>query len=81
MARKILTPLQLEVMLRAYYSPSLVENADCGPQREAYKMLGAHDMLEVKHSSLVTVTEKGKVYIEHILSIPFPEAKWVIRSE
>lgn len=81
-----LTPLQLEVLLHTYYSPSRYPRMS-GPAKEAIDLFvdcgiffEVAEQAEVNYSGL-SVTEKGKAWVEAILSVPMPVQKWEIPKE
>lgn len=76
-------PCTLEVLLH-YHVSSACHPCDTAPAfRESTEYLVREGMLKMittdnyPHKSYIT-TEKGSYFINHLLDIPFPEARWEI---
>ena len=67
----IVTPLALEILLQSYCSAAPFERHDTQPAKEARAMLFYNDMID-RQDEYCTATERGRFYIKHLLSVPFP---------
>lgn len=81
----IRTPNNLDVLIHCHCSTEEHPRADAPAVQEAYNYLANSQMicrdLDCIDSDRWTTTEKGDAYIKHLLSIPFPEIRWVIPTE
>lgn len=72
---KMMTPLILELLLHCYHSPEPHPRADTRAIRDGIEFLSAHEMIEPCGRGWKS-TEKAKIWILHILSVPFPVKRW-----
>lgn len=78
-------PLELEVLLYYYKSPSCIMQPRSTAISEFEDRLIDHGLLEMidtMQQNNVRCTDKGRFYVAHLLSIPFPveERKFTIPS-
>lgn len=78
-----MTPLQIKMMLHYYtstepYSARDLIHANSQSVYEQRDELIKWELLTYKFNSAYEVTEKGKFYIEYLLSVPVPSIKYVI---
>ena len=87
----IVTPSNLELLLHCYYSPephprhhapAILEGADYLLNHGM--IVRVEDTVQVQNvpgaPPLYSVTEKGAVYIQHLMKVPFPTPVWGIPS-
>lgn len=84
-----MSPLQIEILLHYYYSrqPHIYTGSDSAA--EAFGYLVGNDMLRDRFSGMPCIagelryelTDKGRFYIEYILSLPLPVEKTVYSIE
>lgn len=65
------SPSSLEVLLHMHVSPSPHPRSDAMAVKHAISDLLEAGMIQ-RDDRHYTTTDKGKFYIEHLLSIPFP---------
>jgi hypothetical protein len=87
------TPHELEILLFYYYSAADYRNGDYPPatklaiERFLEAGLLTHQGFCIERfddgnlRSRWSVTEKGRAYVEAILSMPFPEQIWVVPAQ
>lgn len=77
----IMSPSELEVLLHYYYTPVDIENRSDLQSRPVgrFKELGLLAITDTDHRS--HITERGKAYVEAILSLPLPVQIWVTPNE
>lgn len=72
------TPLCLRLMLLAYYSADPMANLDesmmSPPGKDFQYWLKTHGLVD----NNMRATERGKAWVEFILSTPLPVAKWTL---
>lgn len=80
-----MTPFELEILLHMYYTPTkpdaFVRRARILPQTLCALITdGVIEECPVKEPDYCEyrLTERGKVYIEHVLAVPLPVVKWVL---
>lgn len=73
----IASPGNLELLLHCHYSARNHERSDAPAIIEGIRMLSNADMIETR-DGIWRTTERGAAFIEHLMTIPFPVAKWVI---
>jgi hypothetical protein len=83
----IITPIQLEILLKAYYhGDGYVETGkSTKAEKESCVELNIKQMLTIpldhdmpENKTFWFLTDKGHYYIEHILSTPFPISQWIV---
>lgn len=85
--KRILSPMELEILLWHYYSPCNYHD-DKGTSEKAIDSsvwkLKELRLLELTNREgaerMYDVSERGKFYINALLSMPLPESKWFIPS-
>lgn len=73
----IRTPSNLEVLIHCYVSPEPHPRRDAPAVKEALYYLHANGLID-QALGLPKVTDKGKFYIKHLLSQPFPVESYAI---
>lgn len=73
----IVSPSNLELLLHCHVSPEQHPRLEAKAIKGGLEYLQGHGMIE-RYDRTWTTTEKGKFYIEYILSIPFPEQSFRI---
>lgn len=76
-------PLNLEILLHCHYSPVPHENSHAPAVAEGISYLHRNCMIKpvTGEQNVYQTTDKGKTYIEHLMTIPFPVQKWEIPQE
>lgn len=74
-----MTPYELSILMHHYVSPSPYAGEGAMLYEPAVKEFMEMGMLDTNGERLVT-TPKANAWIEYILSVPFPEMKWIIPS-
>lgn len=69
--KTIQTPNNLEVLLHYHTTPQIHPRHDAPAVKSAVEMLLAEGLLQ-RDDRLYTTTDKGKFYLDHLLSRPFP---------
>lgn len=77
--RLIGSPSNLELLLHCYYSPEPHPRSDAPAIIEGKAYLAEHDMIEMR-DGIWRATDKGAAFVQHLMTIPFPEVRWVIPS-
>lgn len=77
--KNIHSPLKIEIVLKAHYYPKYMINRWNSAEVEvASQLLKDHILVRfVEHDSdadQLTLTEKGKAFVEMILNTPYPKA-------
>ena len=67
----IWSPNNLEVLIHCHCSGSVHPRIDAPAVMDAIKILSAEGLIIQSDRHYVT-TDKGKFYLDHLLSIPFP---------
>jgi hypothetical protein len=73
------TPLHLTLLIHIYGVAGPIPNREFPAQRqylEELAELGLIGMNLMDHDSPATITERGKVYLDMVLSTPLPIQKW-----
>jgi hypothetical protein len=73
------SPSNLELLLHCYYSRTPHERLHAPAIQEGIQYLLQEGMIEpgtVPDS--YGATAKAEAFIEHLLAVPFPEAKWIV---
>jgi hypothetical protein len=78
--KTIRTVHDLEVLLHCHVSPTVHPRYHVQAVKDAISSLVAHDMIEQSDRHYST-TEKGKFYLEHLLSQPFPVVIYAIPKD
>lgn len=63
--------INLEVLMHCHYSPTVHPRIEAPAVKEALRYLSIAGLIE-QDDRAYTTTDKGKFYLSHILSIPFP---------
>ena len=79
------TPLHLEIVMHYYTRACDMENLDAPAVHEYIRDLLNIGMLEnIKNyagsQSSYQTTERGKVWLEYLLKVPFPIQKWIVEA-
>lgn len=74
---RMITPIQLKMLLHYYVSPELYTGETDAVRTANRRELIALGLL-TPYSEKFTITERGKVYCEAVLAVPFPQQVWVI---
>ncbi len=65
------TPLTLEVLLHSYFSAAPFERHATESAKEARARLFRNNMID-REDEHCQATERGRFFIKHLLSVPFP---------
>jgi hypothetical protein len=74
-----ITPVELEFLLHCYYSPAPYTHYHSLLDPFIERMLNEGILvrqIDRIHGGTYRVTERGKVWVEHILNTPFPVQSW-----
>jgi hypothetical protein len=79
--RNLHSPLKIEIVLKAHYHPKYMINRwNKAEYDAASQLLKDHILVRfAEHDSdadQLTLTEKGKVFVEMILNTPYPIQSW-----
>ena len=80
----IISPSNLELLLHYFHSAQPHPRVDAPAIQSGIAYLLMEDMIVARGESFsgeprrYQTTDKADAYIQHLLEIPFPEAKWVI---
>lgn len=73
------SPSNLELLLHCYYSPERHERFTAPAIQDGIVMLLHAGMIEPGDApDTFGATEKGKAFVRHLMTIPFPEMAWVV---
>ncbi len=74
----IRTPSNLELLLHCHYSPEPHPRLDAPAIKEGMDYLLKCGMVTLSGPKpfVMTTTDKGRFYIDHLMTIPFPRATW-----
>ncbi len=65
------SPHTLEMLLHAYYSVAPYPRHDTDVAKAGRQYLFANGLID-REDELCTATSKGRFFVEHLLSVPFP---------
>ncbi len=78
------SPSNLELLLHCYYSPEPHPRINFPAIQEGISFLHRHGMIRVasydpdQRCEIWDATEKGIAYIDHLMTVPFPEQLWIV---
>ena len=78
------TPLHLEIVMHYYTNGDDIPNLNAPAVREYLEDLKLSGMIEDIRQDAVArrsyrTTERGRVWLNYLLTVPFPEQAWVMR--
>lgn len=75
--------LELEMLLQSYYSAAMLTDAtQCrsDQHRAALHRLVRNGLVEL-YNERINVTEMGRFYVQHLLTVPYPETAFRIPEQ
>lgn len=86
---RVVPPLAIQIMIHYHCYPTQFRDGDFSAPavNDWLGRLVADDMLEVERSDIgppsrtlraYSITERGRVYIQGLCNLPFPEQRWVM---
>lgn len=78
-----MTPFEIEIMLHYYYRPRYFRDGDFSApaSRSALESFCENGLLReapVNAGALYEITERGRVYVEALKSVPLPIQVWIM---
>lgn len=75
-----MTPLELEILIHCHVTSTQHPNLDAPAVKEGFKKFKADGIIVLAGKDCYCLTEKGRAWLETILSIPYPSV-WLDKRE
>ena len=72
-----MTPLEVELLLKTYYSSEPHERMDASGVQKAYLNLVTYELIVSKVPGRYTVSVKGRAHVTQICTLGLPKQTWV----